>query len=178
MSGIDERDRQVLEMSSNGDIEPESVEVDGQEYVRRKEFDALKQTVEDLEETIAELQTGVENAVQTAVEAREQAENRSGVDGEFTPDTKKGRVEKLIKDNFEEWSVSLKSGKAVVTKIQEKKRRARTGQNIHKYVRNAMDERYGEGVDHRQVHDALEDLGRTEQYRLEDTGSRKVLFKE
>ena len=72
--------------------------------------------------------------------------------GEYTPKTKKERVMKLIEENFDEWSVSVVSGDAVVTRVQERSKRARKGKNVHEYVREAMDREYGEEVDHRQVY--------------------------
>jgi len=156
----------------------------------RRENRELREEVEELRETVEEMRQFVGMHVKEDLDIHclapvvernmEKTEKmvRDQEAEEYVPGTKNEKIKKLIEDNFDEWSISLKGGDAVATRVQQKKKRTRNGETIHQHVMDAMDEEYGENVDHRQVHHALGDLSKTDRYRLEETDSAKYLFKD
>lgn len=156
----------------------------------RRENEELRKEVSELRETVEEMKRFVGMHVADDLEVNclapvvdrnadkiEEIETGDNEPDGYVPKTTKARIMKLIEENFEKWSVSVVSGDALVTRVQEQSKRSRDGQNIHDHVGNAMDEEYGEGVEHRQVYDAMEGLD-GEGYRLEEAESRKLLFKD
>jgi len=156
----------------------------------RQENEELREEVRELRETVEEMKRFVGMHVADDLDVHslapvvdrnankiEQMETEGNEPDEYVPKTKKERVMKLMEENFDEWSVSVVSGDAVVTRVQEKSKRARKGKNIHEYVQEAMDKEYGEGVEHRQIYDAMKGLD-GDGYRLEEAESRKLLLRD
>jgi|GEM_PF-6082645 len=169
---------------------PETAKEDVEVKKLRRENEELREEVRELRETVEEMKqfvgmhiaedldihcvTAFANNLEERVEDLEEDEET----GEHVPGTKHGKIKKLLEENFDEWSIPLKGGDAVTTRVQEQKNRTRSGKSIHQHVMSAMDEEYGESIQHGQVHDVLEDLSDTRRYRLEETGSAKYLFKD
>lgn len=178
MSSLSEQDAATNGEVSNG----ETVEVDGEQYVpiERHErlvekHEDLAEKVERLTETVEDLQLGVQNAVTTAVEARDKAEAEDNEPTEYVPPSKLGRIKKLINENFDEWSC----GGDVRTKTRRTKRGSIKKRSINQFVKSELREQYDETCQDGQIYEAMKRLaGEKEQYEYKETDTAKILSTE
>jgi hypothetical protein len=181
--GMSERDEAVMQVSAGAESSSEgveTVEVDGEEYVPRDEYEKrvgeLEDRLEKMEGFVGmhiadDLEINCVGPAITSLLQRVDELEEGQQKSDYEPSTKIEKIQKLIQENWDEWSCEG----SVQTRQRKSKRGVVKSESVNKKVSTAMKAEYGEDCQAREVHLAMERLGEREGFSFGEKDKYKKL---